>query len=140
MKEEGTHVVSCDEKSGIQALERMKPTKPPKPGQIEKREYEYRRHGTQCLIGSFDVATGEIVGESIGPTRDESDFLAHIKKQLQSIQRLSGYWCAISSTPTNQNHWYDGLSKNVDWIFLRKTLVSKEKAGSSKEWSRGLNS
>jgi len=74
----GTRVISCDEKTGIQALERVVETKPPRPKQIEKREYEYRRHGTLCLIGSFDVATGNLITESMGPTRTEIDFVNHI--------------------------------------------------------------
>ena len=54
----GGHVVSTDEMTGIQALERAAPTLPLRPGQVERREFEYIRHGTQCLIANFDVATG----------------------------------------------------------------------------------
>jgi len=75
---EAVRVVSCDEKTGIQALERIAQTKPTKPGLIEKREFEYTRHGTTCLIASFDVVTGKIVVPSIGPTRDEKDFALHV--------------------------------------------------------------
>ena len=45
--QQGVHVVSTDEKTGIQALERKHPTKPLRPGQVERREFEYIRHGTQ---------------------------------------------------------------------------------------------
>jgi hypothetical protein len=55
--EQGIHTVSIDEMSGVQALERAAPSLPMKPGKIERREYEYKRHGTQCLIATFDVAT-----------------------------------------------------------------------------------
>jgi len=75
---EAVRVVSCDEKTGIQAVERIAQTKPTKPGLIEKREFEYTRHGTTCLIASFDVVTGKIVVPSIGPTRDEKDFALHV--------------------------------------------------------------
>ena len=60
---EGTHLISTDEKTGVQALERAAPTKPMRPGvagqagQIERQEYEYIRHGTQCLIANFEVLT-----------------------------------------------------------------------------------
>jgi hypothetical protein len=60
----GTHVASVDEKTGIQARERLHPTKPTRPGLIERREFEYVRHGTLCLIANFLVATGQ----SIAPT------------------------------------------------------------------------
>ena len=48
-----------DEMTGVQAKERIAPTKPMRPGQTEKVEFEYKRHGTQCLIGNFEVATGQ---------------------------------------------------------------------------------
>jgi hypothetical protein len=65
--------ISIDEMPSIQALERIAPTLPMRPGLIERREYEYRRHGTQVLIAGFDVATGQ-VGGTIGDTRTEEDY------------------------------------------------------------------
>jgi transposase len=79
---QGVHVVSTDEKTGIQALERKHPTKPVRPGQVERREFEYIRHGTQTLIANFDVAQGTLVAPSIGPTRKEPDFAAHIEQTV----------------------------------------------------------
>jgi hypothetical protein len=76
--QDGGHVISTDEKTGIQALERAAPTLPMKPGLVERPEYEYLRHGTQCVIANFDVATGEVVAPTIGPSRTEEDFAAHI--------------------------------------------------------------
>lgn len=72
-------MVSTDEKTGMQALERAHPSKPMKPGFPEYREFEYIRHGTQSLIASFEVATGRLIAPSIGPTRTEADFLAHVQ-------------------------------------------------------------
>ncbi len=48
--EEGAHLVSTDEKSGIQALERVHPPLPMRPSLIERQEHEYERHGTRCLL------------------------------------------------------------------------------------------
>ncbi len=76
--QDGGHVISTDEKTGIQALERAAPTLPMQPGLVERPEYAYLRHGTQCLIANFDVATGEVVTPTIGPSRTEEDFAAHI--------------------------------------------------------------
>jgi transposase len=78
----GGHLVSSDEMTGIQALERAAPTLPLRPGQVERREFEYIRHGTQCLIANFDVATGQVVTPSIGFTRTEADFAAHIDRTV----------------------------------------------------------
>jgi len=75
-------VVSTDEMTGIQALERAAPTLPMRPGQVERREFEYVRHGTQCLIANFDVVDGRIVAPSVGPTRTEADFAAHIDRTV----------------------------------------------------------
>ena len=54
--------------TGIQALERAAPTKPAKPGQIEKREFEYIRHGTRSLIANLEVATGRILYATLAQT------------------------------------------------------------------------
>ena len=71
-----------DEKAGMQALERTAPTKPMRPGQVEKREAEYIRHGTQTLIGNFEVATGRVIAPTVQATRDEQDFARHIKQTI----------------------------------------------------------
>jgi transposase len=80
--QQGGHVMSTDEKTGIQALERAAPTLPLQPGLVERPEYEYIRHGTQCLIANFNVATGEIIAPSIGAPRTEEDFAAHIAQTI----------------------------------------------------------
>jgi transposase len=51
--------MSTDEKTGMQALERLHEPKPVRPGLVERVEFEYIRHGTLSLIANFDVATGK---------------------------------------------------------------------------------
>jgi transposase len=82
LHEQGAHVVSTDEMTGIQALERAGATLPMRPGAVERREFEYIRHGTQALIANLAVATGEVVTPSVGPTRTEADFAAHVDRTL----------------------------------------------------------
>jgi len=84
LRERGVHLISTDEKTGMQALERIAPTKPMRPGSPEKIEFEYERHGTLCLIPSFDVATGRIIEYHLGDHRTELDFEAHIRKTVSS--------------------------------------------------------
>lgn len=79
---QGVHVVSTDEKTAIQALERTAPTQAMKPGQVERQEFNYIRHGTQCLIANLEIATGQVLAPSLGATRTEADFLAHISKTV----------------------------------------------------------
>lgn len=95
------HIVSTDEKTGIQALERKHPTLPLKPGWVERREFEYVRHGTLCLIANFEVATGKVLAPSVGPTRTENDFVAHVQKTLATDPE--GEWVFVT----------DGLNTHV---------------------------
>jgi transposase len=76
--------VSTDELSGVQALERKHPGLPMRPGKVERREYEYIRHGTQTFIVNLDVATGQIGTPSYGSTRNEADFLKHIQRTVEA--------------------------------------------------------
>jgi len=80
----GERVVSTDEMTGIQALERQHPTIPMGPGRAARREFEYIRRGTVTCIANFDVAQGTIVTPSRGPTRTEEDFVAHITRTVAS--------------------------------------------------------
>jgi len=75
--------VSIDEKTGIQALERIAPGLPMVPGKVERREFEYRRHGTQALIAAFDVTTGKVQGV-VGNRRSEKDFARFFGNLLSS--------------------------------------------------------
>ena len=84
LNEQGTPLISCDEMTGIQATERLKKNKPMKPGLIERCEFEYIRHGTLSLIANFEVATGHLLSPSLGPTRTEADFAAHIQNTIDS--------------------------------------------------------
>jgi transposase len=82
LQTQGIYLVSTDEKTGIQALERKRPTLPMQPEKVERREFEYERHGTLCLIGNFEVASGQMIKPTISPTRTEVDFLAHIAQTV----------------------------------------------------------
>jgi len=73
-------VVLCiDEKPGMQATERLYPDTPPAPGRRRRREYEYKRHGTQTLISSFEVHTGKVIAHC-GDTRKGEDLVGFMEK------------------------------------------------------------
>jgi hypothetical protein len=123
---QGTHVVSCDEKTGIQALERLHPTLPMKPGFVERREFEYIRHGTQCLIGNLEVATGKMIAPTIGDTRTEEDFVAHIGKTVALDP--DAQWIFVADQLNT--HKSEGLVRFVaDTCDLSRELGSKGKRG-----------
>ena len=87
---ENIRTISVDEMCGIQALERTSPSIPMRPGQPERVEFEYRRHGTLCLIGNWDVVLGQMIAPTIGKTRTELDFAWHIRETI-SEDRHAGW-------------------------------------------------
>lgn len=68
--------------TGIQALERAAPALAMRPGKIQRREFEYIRHGTQTLIASFDVPSGQVIHPTVGDSRTEQDFLTHVQQTV----------------------------------------------------------
>jgi hypothetical protein len=76
--------MSTDEMTGVQALERLHAGLPMLPSQVERQEFEYKRHGTLSLIANLEVASGRVVTPSLGPTRTEADFAAHIAQTIQT--------------------------------------------------------
>jgi transposase len=84
LAKKGERVLSTDELTGVQALERNHPTLPMAPGKVERQEFEYTRHGTRSFIINFDVAVGQVVTPSYGPTRTEEDFLDHVKRTVEA--------------------------------------------------------
>ncbi|MCL4495065.1 MAG: transposase [Firmicutes bacterium] len=78
MADQGVHVHSSDEMTGIPAHEHTHPVYPMIWGQEERREFEYIRQGTSGLIASRDVVTGQIEAPFIQPTRPGVDFANHI--------------------------------------------------------------
>jgi transposase len=99
--QQGRLVICCDEKTGMQVLERKAPTKPAQPGRRERREHEYIRHGTRVLINSLAVATGQIAW-TIGATRKATDFVAHLKQAHKSLPRMKRYDWILDNLNT---HW-----------------------------------
>jgi transposase len=77
----GAVVLSMDEKSQIQALDRTQPMLPIEFNATEKRTHDYVRHGTTNLFAALNVGTGEVFGEC-KPTRDGENFLAFLKKAV----------------------------------------------------------
>jgi transposase len=78
----GAVVLSIDEKTQIQALDRTQPLLPIEFDASEKRTHDYVRHGTTNLFAALNVGTGEVFGECM-PTRDGTDFLAFLKKAVK---------------------------------------------------------
>jgi transposase len=122
----GGHIMSTDEMTGIQALERIAPTKPMRAGQVERREFEYERHGTLSLIANFDVVSGEVVSPSIGPSRTEQDFAAHIGRTIE--RDPDGVWVFV--VDQLNTHQSESLVRLVaERCGLKEELGEKGKSG-----------
>ncbi|MEC3974982.1 IS630 family transposase [Amycolatopsis sp. H20-H5] len=78
----GAVVLSIDEKTQIQALDRTQPLLPIEFDASEKRTHDYVRHGTTNLFAALNVSTAEVFGECT-PTRNGADFLAFLKKAVK---------------------------------------------------------
>lgn len=116
--------MSCDEKTGIQALERL--ITPMKPGRYERQEHEYERHGTLCLIANFEIATGKIISPTIGNTRKEKDFEKHIKRTVQTAP-LSSWIFIVDNLNTHQS---ESLVRFVAKVCgIKEELGKKGKSG-----------
>jgi hypothetical protein len=126
LTQQGEHILSTDEMTGIQALERKYPTLPMQPGLVARVEFEYIRHGTQTLIANLDVVTGQVIAPSIGPTRTEQDFVAHIAQTIRTDPEAR--WTFI--TDNLNTHQSEALVKRVaELCHLPDDLGVKEKCG-----------
>jgi transposase len=122
----GVHVMSSDEKTGIQALDRKYPDRPMQPGRVRLQEHEYIRHGTQALMANLEVATGRCVAPSIGDRRQEADFVAHIA-QTVALDPEGAWIFIVDQLNTHQS------ASLVRWVAqacgLSEDLGVKGKAG-----------
>ena len=75
---------SVDEMTGVQAVERKHPDLALLPGKVERREFEYTRHGTLSFTCHLDVVRGELVACTASKTRNEKDFVEHIQRRVDA--------------------------------------------------------
>jgi transposase len=119
--------MSTDELTGVQALERAAPGLPPRPGQVERREFEYVRRGTRSFMINLDVASGQVVAPSCGPTRTEADFAAHVRRTVDSDPAARRWHFVVDNLNT---HCSESLVRYVAEVSgLTEDLGEKEKRG-----------
>lgn len=129
LAERGIYVVSCDEKTGIQALERIHPGVPMGPGREQRREFEYERHGTLCLTANLVVWCGCVIAPTMAPTRNEQDFAAHIE-QAVNADPLAGWVFVVDNLNTHQSESLVRYAAQACGI--TDDLGQKEKSGALK--------
>jgi putative transposase len=116
----GERVVSTDERTGIQALERTRPPIPMGPGRAERREFADIRRGTLTLIAHVDVAQGTIVMPSRGPIRTAEDFVAHMTRTVASEPQATRWHVVADHLNLHQSESlgrfvaeHDGITDNL---------------------------
>jgi transposase len=123
----GERVLSTDEMTGIQATERKHPTLPMGPNRVERREFEYIRHGTQTLMANWDVAAGGVVAPTIGQTRKEPDFVAHIAQTIASDPEASRWHFVVDNLDIHKS---ESLVRFVaEYCSVEEDLGKKGKRG-----------
>jgi transposase len=127
LAQQGERVVSTDELTGVQALERKYLGLPMAAGKVERREFEYIRHGTCTFILSRDVVTGQVLAPSAGPTRTEADFLAHVQGVVATEPQAPRWHFVVDNLDTHRS------ASLVQWVAevsgLTQDLGVKGKSG-----------
>jgi transposase len=116
----GERVVSTDELTGVQALERKHPNMLLAPGKVERREFEYIRHGTRAFILSRDVVSGHVIAPSCGPTRTEADFLAHLQGVVATDPEASRWHVVVDNLDIHRSE------SLVRWVAAESDLPEIE--------------
>jgi transposase len=94
-------VLSVDEKTQIQALDRTQPMLPLKPGQAERRTHDYKRNGTRSLYAAFDVATGQVRGRVTKQHRAR-EFLAFLRQIDRTTPRDLDLHLIVDNSSTHK--------------------------------------
>ena len=126
--QQGERTISMDELTGVQALERKHPDLPMQPGHVLRREFEYIRHGTLSWFINFDVATGQVIEPSWGPTRGVQDCFAQLQRLVASAPETKRWHLIMDNLNT---HCSEAL---VRWVaelegIPQDTLGVKDKRG-----------
>jgi transposase len=101
--ERGQATMSTDEMTGVQALSRKHPDLPMQCRHVLRREFEYERHGTLSFMVNLDVASGQVAQVSAGPTRNEADFLAHIRRTVDSNALIEQWHFVVDNLNIHQS-------------------------------------
>jgi len=112
--------------TGIQAKERQAPNLPLRPGKIERQEFEYIRHGTQTLIASFDVVSGQVINPTIGDTRTEVDYVAHVRQTIATDSDAKKWHLIMDCLNTHQSESLVRFVAEVEGIDIDLGVKGKQ--------------
>ena len=107
------YLISVDEKTGMQALERFEQPAPVSQGGHTRREFEYRRHGTSTLMAALNVADGQLLHHYLHPTRKEEDFCLFIQQTAQPLLSPNAQTTIVFLSDQLNTHLSESL---VRWV------------------------
>ena len=107
-------VLSVDEKTSIQALDRTQPRLPMKPHRIERLSHEYKRYGTASLLASLEVHSGQVRAESI-QRNDSTTFISFLRRLLRAYPDKELYLIADNGSSHRSK-------KTLAWVAKQKRL------------------
>lgn len=110
LKLPNTHVISIDEKTGIQALERHSGRASKNQGRQQRMEFEYTRHGTTTLMAAIQVENGQLLHQQVGQTRDEKDFADFTKQIVKELPEMDKI--VLLADQLNTQWKFKGFDKN----------------------------
>jgi transposase len=114
---ENAIVLSIDEKSQIQALDRTQPGLPLKPGKAATMTHDYKRHGTTTLFAALEIATGRVISQNMQRHRHE-EFIRFLNKVNRSVPKDKEVHVVLDNYATHKHPkvlaW---LARHPNWTF-----------------------
>jgi transposase len=114
---ENAVVLCVDEKTQIQALDRLQPNLPLKPHLLEGRTFEYKRHGITNLFAAFNIKTGEVTG-TMKPTRNQDDFIDFLETLSREYGKRKEIHVIVDNLSTHKTERVrEWLDSHPNWRF-----------------------
>lgn len=126
-------VLSVDEKTQIQALDRTQPMLPLKPGQVERRTHDYKRHGITNLYAAFDILTGEVRGR-ITKRHRAKEFLDFLKQIHRSTDSNLDLHLILDNSSTHKTKEVESWLKKHSRFHLHFTPTSSSWMNAVERW------
>lgn len=125
-------VLSVDEKTQIQALNRTQPMLPLRPGQIERRTHDYTRHGTASLYAAMDVATGQVIGRVTRRHRAK-EFIAFLRQVDRQVPEHLALHLILDNSSTHK-------TKEVEQFLATRPRMVLHFTPTSASWLNAVES
>ena len=130
---ENAMVLSVDEKTQIQALDRTQPLLPMRPGQVERRTHDYKRHGTRSLYAAFDIASGNVIGRVTRRHRAQ-EFLAFLRQIDRATDPTLDLHVILDNSSTHSTPEVKAWLKTHDRFYLHFTPTSASWLNAVESW------